>query len=601
MTIFGKVNRLLGRVKTYYLRFGFRKTIWRIVRGLFGSQINNYNQWRKVYTPDAGVLNRQRKTRFPYEPKISIVIPLYKTPKEYLEELIKSIQAQTYSNWEICFSDGSGENSPLTEILKKYQEKDARIKSVYTGKQLQISENTNAALEISSGDYIAFADHDDLLAPEALYECISVINKNRETDFIYTDEDKIDMSGRHYFMPHFKPDMNIDMLRSLNYICHLIMVKKSLIEEVGNLNHAFNGAQDYDFVLRCVERAKCIKHIAKVLYHWRAHEDSTAEDPESKLYAFEAGKRAIEAHYERVGIDAEVEDGILKGIYRSKYRISGEPLISIVIPNKDHTKDLDKCISSIESKSTYKNYEFIIVENNSTEEETFLYYKKLEEKCPRAKVVKWPGEGFNYPSINNYGVECAKGEYILFLNNDTEIINDNCLEELLGYCQRADVGAVGAKLYYEDGTIQHAGVVIGIGGVAGHSFVGFPGDHPGYFGRASFAQNYSAVTAACMMVKRSVFQEVKGFEEAFAVAFNDVDLCMKICYAGYRIVYNPYAELTHFESKSRGYEDTPEKIARFQKEIQLFKDRWGEFLEKGDPCYSPNLSLDRNDFAIKNH
>jgi GT2 family glycosyltransferase len=269
-----------------------------------------------------------------------------------------------------------------------------------------------------------------------------------------------------------------------------------------------------------------------------------------------------------------------------------------VIPNKDHIDDLDKCITAIEKRSSYKNYEFIVVENNSTDNKTFEYYRELEEKCPRAKVVYWKGQGFNYPAINNYGVECANGEYILFLNNDTEIVNEDCLEELLGYCMREDVGAVGARLYYEDGTIQHAGVIVGLGGIAGHTFVGFPHDALGYFGRIQMAQDYSAVTAACIMVKKSIFDEVEGFDERYAVAFNDVDLCMKIRQAGYLIVYNPYAELNHYESKSRGYEDTEEKVQRFNSEIMLFKTRWSEFLEKGDPYYSPNMTLDNCDFSL---
>ena len=287
----------------------------------------------------------------------------------------------------------------------------------------------------------------------------------------------------------------------------MFVVKKEILQKVGLLNGEFDGAQDYDFVLRCVEIANNIKHIPKILYHWRAHKDSTAGNPESKNYAFEAGARAIQAHYDRIGIRATVEETIHKGIYRSKYILQGEPLISIVIPNKDHIADLDKCITSIETKSSYKNYELIVVENNSTEEKTFEYYKGLEEKCSRAKVVYWQGKGFNYPAINNYGVEQANGEYILFLNNDTEIVNENCLEELLGYCMREDVGAVGARLYYEDGTIQHAGVIVGLGGIAGHTFVGYPHDALGYFGRIQMAQDYSAVTAACMMVKKSAFDE----------------------------------------------------------------------------------------------
>lgn len=596
--ILRKVKQSYRKGKKYYQQYGVKATILRVIDKLTSRDSITYNAWLKRHCPTKTMLEKQRNHKFAYQPKISIVIPLYKTPKKYLDELIASIRTQTYANWELCLSDGSGADSPLTEVLKDYESSDERIRVVYNDCALQISENTNAALEIVTGDYIAFADHDDLLAPNALFECVYEINKDQTIDVLYTDEDKIDMAGKEHFMPHFKSDFNIDMLRSVNYICHLFVVKKDILQKVGVLNSDFDGAQDYDFVLRCTEVASNIKHIAKILYHWRAHKDSTAENPESKNYAFEAGARAIQAHYDRVGIKVTVEQTVNKGIYRSKYILQEEPMVSIVIPNKDHIADLDKCISSIEEKSSYKNYEFIIVENNSVEKETFDYYKELQEKCPRAKVVYWKGEGFNYPSINNYGVEQASGDYILFLNNDTEIVNEDCLVEMLGYCMRDDVGAVGARLYYEDGTIQHAGVIVGLGGIAGHTFVGFPHDALGYFGRIQMAQNYSAVTAACMMVKKSVFNQVEGFDERYAVAFNDVDLCMKIRQAGYLIVYNPYAELNHYESKSRGYEDTEEKVQRFNSELFLFKSRWSDFLEQGDPYYSPNMTLDKSDFSL---
>lgn len=596
--LFRKAKQSYHKGIKYYRQFGVKATVLRVIDKFTGRDSITYNAWLKRHFPTKAMLDKQRRHEFVYQPKISIVIPLYKTPRKYLDELIESVKAQTYANWELCLSDGSGKDSPITTVLKEYEAKDKRIRVVHNERALQISENTNAALEIVTGDYIAFADHDDLLAPNAIFECVYEINKDKTIDVLYTDEDKIDMSGKEHFMPHFKSDFNIDMLRCVNYICHLFVVRKDILQHVGGLDSRFDGAQDYDFVLRCAEAATNIKHISKILYHWRAHRDSTAENPESKNYAFEAGARAIQAHYDRVGIKATVEQTTQKGTYRSKYILQSKPLLSIVIPNKDHISDLDKCISSIEKKSTYNNYEIIIVENNSTDVETFEYYKDLEEKCPKVKVVYWKGEGFNYPAINNYGVGQASGEYVLFLNNDTEIVNEDCLEELLGYCMREDVGAVGARLYYEDGTIQHAGVVVGLGGIAGHTFVGYPHDAPGYFGRIQMAQDYSAVTAACMMVKKSVFDEVQGFDERYAVAFNDVDLCMKIREAGYLIVYNPYAELNHYESKSRGYEDTEEKVQRFNSEIALFQNRWRDFLEKGDPYYSPNLTLDKCDFSL---
>ena len=593
-----KIRQVSAQTREYYQKFGFRATISKIFDRITRRELVTYEKYYRQHCPTKEMLMAQKEHIFPYQPKISIVIPLYKTPHNYLNELIQSVKNQTYANWELCLSDGSGENSPLTKLLKKYEAGDERIKVVYNQQPLQISQNTNMALEIATGDYIAFADHDDLLMPNTLFECVSELNKDMSIDMIYTDEDKIDMTGKEHFMPHFKSDFNIDMLRCTNYFCHFVVVKRDVFEKAGNLNSDFDGAQDYDFVLRCVEVSTNIKHISKVLYHWRAHKDSTAENPESKDYAFKAGARAVQAHYDRVGIKATVEETRHKGIYRTRYILQEQPLVSVIIPNKDHVSDLKKCIESIQEKSSYKNYELIVVENNSTEEETFEYYKKLEAECSDVKVVYWEGTGFNYPAINNFGVEFAQGEYLLFLNNDTEIVNADCFEELLGYCMRQDVGAVGARLYYEDGTIQHAGVVLGLGGIAGHAFVGcHPGD-PGYFGRIDMAQNYSAVTAACMMVKKSVYEEVKGFDEKYAVAFNDVDLCMKIRQAGYLIVYNPYAELNHYESKSRGYEDTEEKLARFVSEIELFESRWGNLLAEGDPYYNPNLTLKKNDFSL---
>lgn len=560
----------------------------------------SYQKWIRHHLPDRNELEKQKKTSFGYRPKISFVVPLYKTPEKYLRRLTESFQEQTYSNWELCFSDGSGAQSPLTELLKELTAKDNRIKYVSHEEPLQISENTNSAIEIATGDFIAFADHDDELTPNALFECVKAINEKPQTLVIYTDEDKMSMDGHKFFQPHFKPDYNPDLLCTVNYICHLFVVSRKVIEKVGGLRSEFDGAQDYDFVLRCVEAVKDeeICHIPKILYHWRCHEDSTAENPESKLYAFEAGRRAVQAHYERTGIHAEVFEGEYLGLYRTKFIRDYDPLISIIIPNKDHIDDLKRCMESIEQKSTYKNYEYIIVENNSTDPATFEYYKKLEAENPKVRMVYWDGV-FNYSAINNYGASFAKGEYLLLLNNDTEIINPDCLEELMGYCMRKDVGAVGARLYYEDDTIQHAGVVIGFGGIAGHCFVQQKRGTTGYCHRIICAQDYSAVTAACMMVKRSAFDAVGGLSEELAVAFNDIDFCMKLRKAGYLIVYNPYAELYHYESKSRGLEDTPEKVARFNKEVATFEKKWPDILKKGDPYYNPNLTLKSQDFSLK--
>ena len=560
----------------------------------------SYQKWIRHHLPDRNELEKQKKTSFGYRPKLSFVVPLYKTPEKYLRRLTESFQEQTYSNWELCFSDGSGAQSPLTELLRELTAKDNRIKYVSHEEPLQISENTNSAIEIATGDFIAFADHDDELTPDALFRCVKALNEDPELKVLYSDEDKMSMDGHKFFQPHFKPDFNIDLLCTVNYICHLFVVKKEIVDQIGMLKKEFDGAQDYDFVFRCVEAAgrEKIHHIPRILYHWRCHEDSTAENPESKMYAFDAGARAIKAHYDRIGVPVEIEKGEYLGLYRTKFLWEEKPLISIIIPNKDHIDDLKRSIDSIEEKATYRNYEYVIVENNSTEEETFAYYKELEASNPKAHVVYWDGI-FNYSAINNFGASHAKGEYLLLLNNDTEIISPDCLEQLLGYCMRPDVGAVGARLYYEDDTVQHAGVVIGFGGIAGHCFVQQKRDATGYCHRIICAQDYSAVTAACMMVKREAFDKVHGLSEEFQVAFNDIDFCLRLGKAGYLVVYNPYAELYHYESKSRGLEDTPEKVARFNREIASFEKHWPEILRDGDPYYNPNLTLESQDFSLK--
>ena len=559
-----------------------------------------YQKWITRHLPGKAELEKQRRTKLKYSPKISIVVPLYKTPEKYLRRLVESVQEQTYSNWELCLSDGSGADSPVAGILKQLAASDKRIKVIPHDSALQISENTNSAIEAATGDFIAFADHDDELTPHALFECVKALNDHPGTLVVYSDEDKMSMDGHKFFQPHFKPDYNPDLLCTVNYICHLFVVSRKVIDQVGMLRKEFDGAQDYDFIFRCVEAVKDeeIYHVPKILYHWLCHEDSTAENPESKTYAFEAGRRAVQEHYNRTGIQAKVLDGEFLGLYRTEFIRDHDPLISIIIPNKDHIDDLKRCMDSIDQKSTYQNYEYVIVENNSTDPATFEYYKKLEAENEKVHVVYWDGV-FNYSAINNYGASFARGEYFLLLNNDTEIINEDCIEELLGYCMRSDVGAVGARMYYEDDTIQHAGVVIGFGGIAGHCFVLQPRGTTGYCHRIICAQDYSAVTAACMMVKRSAFEEVGGLTEELAVAFNDIDFCMKLRTAGYLIVYNPYAELYHYESKSRGLEDTPEKVARFNKEIQIFERRWPDIMRDGDPYYNPNLTLKSQDFSLK--
>lgn len=582
----------------YLRKEGVSATFNRIRVKLFHKKDTfTYERWLKDNQITKSELEEQRKERFSYEPKFSIVVPLYMTKEAYLRALIESIENQTYGNWELCLADGSGANSPLEKIVAEYQKKGLNISYQILKENKGISENTNAAIKMATGDYIVLADHDDIMAENALYECAKALNEDKEIEVLYSDEDKIDMAGKKYFDPNFKPDLNMDLLCSMNYICHLFVVKNTVIEKVGMLRSEFDGAQDHDFILRCVEVADRVYHIPKVLYHWRCHINSTAANPESKLYAFEAGRKAVEEHYKRIGVPAKAEHSSFYGMFHTKFCWEEQPLISILIPNKDHIEDLKKCMESIEKKSAYRNFEFVVIENNSTEEETFSYYKEIEKK-ENVQVVYYKG-GFNFSKINNFGAKYAKGEYLLLLNNDTEIITPECLQELLGYCMREEVGIVGAKLCYDDDTIQHAGVVIGFGGMAGHAFIESSRFDTGYMGRIMCAQDYSAVTAACMMTKKSVYDAVGGLTESLEVAFNDIDYCLKVRERGKLVVYNPYAELYHYESKSRGMEDTPEKVERFNSEVAKFCERWEDILQKGDPYYNPNLTLDKADFSLR--
>lgn len=558
-----------------------------------------YHTWLKENPLTKQELKRQRETVFKENIKFSLVVPLYKTEKHLLKALIDSVQAQTYSNWELCLSDGSGADSPIRKTLEEYQRKDSRIKVIFNDRQLQISENTNAAIGIATGNYIAFADHDDTLSEEAFYQMAMEISAHPEADLLYSDEDIIDIKGQRLY-PHFKSDYNPDLLCCVNYICHLVVVKRELLDRVGLLRPEYNGSQDYDFLLRCTEHTESenIRHIPKILYHWRSHEGSTAGNPDDKPYAVIAGEKALEGHYERLGIKASVEYTGCPVVFRTHFEIQDNPKVSILIPNKDHTEDLDKCITSIMEKSTWKNIQIVVIENNSEKAETFQYYEKLERHYPQVKVVKWDGP-FNYSAINNYGARYADGDYFLLLNNDTEVITPEWLESMIGYCQREDVGIVGAKLLYPDNTVQHAGVVVGIAGFAGHILTGYDRNAVGYLWRLITTQDESAVTGACLMVKRSVFEELHGLDESFVVALNDIDFCLRARALGKKVIFTPDACLYHYESKSRGFENTPEKKARFDKEVAHFRDRHRKFLKAGDPYYNPNLSIVRGDCAFR--
>ena len=754
----------------YFRKHGLRALFKKSVHKIQNMQDDyDYNEWYKKVRISDDELAKQRESAgdFAQQPTFSIVIPVYATPEKFLRRMLDSIRAQTYPKFEVCLVDATpyakiqhdpAQGRTPQEVLAEYAAADSRFRYETLAENLGIAENTNAAIRMATGDFIVLADHDDELEPQALYECVRAINAHPDVQVLYSDEDKVDFEDIYYFEPHFKTDFNPDLLRSVNYICHLFVARRSLLDAIAETDadgrkiyerSVYDGAQDYDLILRATEKAQTMErarlvsctnasadnavtdaqqsdavasttagvddrtaatevdaepkesaqpalaaalnpldqallrqgrftssniiHIPMVLYHWRAHQASTAQHPEAKLYAFEAGARAVYDHCKRIGLPIrKVEQGITYGFYHPIYE-NQQPLISVVIPNKDHTADLDQAITSL-SAGNYKNLEFIIVENNSDQAETWNYYEALKKRfseelpadfidpatCgamrtsetstafattatddaagktlrasettsaastaesksetshptqvsayhsaaasvlpqPVVKVVKWDGP-FNYSAINNYGVQFTHGQYLLFLNNDIEEIDPDSIDEMIGYVQREDVGICGARLLYPDEDIQHAGVIMGMGGIAGAAFVRTHDSDLSYMHRAKCIQDYSCVTAACLLTKRSLFDEVGGFTEKLAVAFNDVDYCMKVRALGKLVVYNPYAKFYHYESKSRGMEDTPEKLARFHAEILTFGTTWKDILRDGDPYYSPALTFRKANFALK--
>ena len=728
----------------YFQKHGLRALFKKSVHKIQNIQDDyDYNEWYKKVRITDEELAKQRESAadFAMQPTFSIVIPVYATPEKFLRRMLDSIREQTYPKFEVCLVDATpyakiqhdpAQGRTPQEVLAEYAAADSRFRYATLAENLGIAENTNAAIRMATGDFIVLADHDDELEPQALYECVRAINAHPDVQVLYSDEDKVDFEDIYYFEPHFKTDFNPDLLRSVNYICHLFVARRSLLDAIAETaadgrkiyeRSAYDGAQDYDLILRATEKAQAIErarlvscanasadnagtgaqqsdavaltgagvddqtaatevdaepkesaqpaiaaaldpldqallrqgrftssniiHIPMVLYHWRAHQASTAQHPEAKLYAFEAGTRAVYDHCKRIGLPIkEVEQGITYGFYHPIYE-NQQPLISVVIPNKDHSADLDKAITSL-SAGNYKNLEFIIVENNSDQAETWAYYEELKNRFPEelpadfidpatcgvmrtsetstaesdsaashlaqvsayhsaaasvlpqpvVKVVKWDGP-FNYSAINNYGVQFTHGQYLLFLNNDIEEIDPDSIDEMIGYVQREDVGICGARLLYPDEDIQHAGVIMGMGGIAGAAFVRTHDSDLSYMHRAKCIQDYSCVTAACLLTKRSLFDAVGGFTEKLAVAFNDVDYCMKVRALGKLVVYNPYAKFYHYESKSRGMEDTPEKLARFHSEILTFGTTWKDILRDGDPYYSPALTFRKANFALK--
>lgn len=557
--------------------------------------------------PDEARAKEERETVFDRMIKISILVPLYNTPEPFLRDMITSVLNQTYQNWELCLADGSdAEHGEVGRICREYLEKDSRIVYQKLLKNEGISGNTNESLKLATGEYIGLFDHDDILHPSTLYEYVKAVNE-QDADYIYCDETTFKNGDINKMLTmHFKPDYAVDNLRANNYICHFSVFAKRLLEGEELFRSRFDGSQDHDMILRMTDRAKHIVHIPKLLYYWRCHEGSVASGIDAKPYVVAAAKGAVADHLRRHGFThfQITSTRAFETIFKIRYEIIGDPMISIVIPNKDHAADLKRCITSILEKSTYENYEIVIVENGSETKEIFDYYTSLKE-YDNIRVVTYEKpegqNGFNYSAVNNFGVKQTKGDYILLLNNDTEVITVNWMEELLMYAQREDVGAAGAKLYYGNKTIQHAGVVLQLGAhrTAGHSHYGQSRENLGYMGRLCYAQNVSAVTGACLLVKKSLFEEVGGLDESFAISLNDVDFCLKLREKGLLNVFTPFAELYHYESVSRGLDDNGEKAERYNRESAHFREKWKTVLEKGDPYYNPNFSLDRSDFALK--
>ena len=534
-------------------------------------------------------------------PKISIVVPLYNTPLNFLEELLDSVVNQTYRNWELCCVD-AGQDTAVGQHVQARAKADPRIRYQKLTENEGIAGNTNHGFELATGDYIALLDHDDILHPCALWYTAQAIVE-QGADFVYTDEATFEGKVENVVLYHFKPDFMLDNLRSNNYICHLTTFSKVLMEQAGGGERAeYNGSQDYDLFLRLTEKAQKIAHIPHALYYWRSSPNSTASDISAKTYCIDAGIAALKAHYARCGV--AVDDVTLipgtPGYYKTDYTMAHPGRVSILIPTCDHIRDLETCVESIYARTTYPDFEILLIENNSKEEQTFRSYERMRKEHPDTlKVLTWQGKGFNYSALNNFGARYAAGEYLLLLNNDTEVITPGWLEEMVMYAQQKRVGCVGAKLLYPDDTIQHAGVGFGIGGVAGHLHKYFPATSDGYMGRLNYVQDVYGDTAACLLIRKEIYDEVHGLDESYAVAFNDVDFCVRVREAGYTNVFTPFAQLYHYESKSRGMEDNPEKQKRFQGEVLRFQARWGDLLAKGDPCTNPNFDIQREDFSLK--
>ncbi|MGE5213349.1 MAG: glycosyltransferase family 2 protein, partial [Nitrospirota bacterium] len=560
---------------------------------------DDYARWIKCYDQlqrDDLKRIREQIAQFNYSPLISVLLPVYNSNLKWLRRAIVSVQKQVYANWELCIADDASTDRQIWPFLQRCAHRDPRIKLMRRTQNGHISAASNDALRLATGDFVALLDHDDELAPTALYFVALALNKNRNLQLLYSDEDKLEERNRRS-EPYFKSDWNPELFLAQNFVSHLSVYRTDLIRRVGGFRIGFEGSQDYDLTLRCIEQIapEEIEHLPWVLYHWRAGDHSTASNPTAKPYAQEAARRAVQEHLERTGVSGTVVPS--HGVYlQTKYALPNErPLVTIIIPTRDQASSLKKCVSSIFEKTDYPAYELILLDNQTQDPEALEFLAELKKRD--GIRVERIDQAFNYSRLNNHGVELSRGSFVALLNNDVEVLHPDWLSEMVSRAVQPRVAMVGARLWYPNGTIQHGGVILGAGGIAGHAHAGLrPGD-PGYFARAHLAQDVSAVTTACALVKRQAYLQVGGFDENLAVTFNDVDLCLRLREAGYRIVWTPYAELLHHESASRGFEDSTPKQVRFLAEVDYMKSKWGDRLQR-DPFYNPNLSLDENLFTL---
>ncbi len=588
-------NRLMLYIKKadYYLkRNGWKKTCKRAVNELYelAGDTGNYTKWRTKNLPSQKELERQRQDAGTFRPLIYVITP-YKDSAHFMET-VRSVTDQTYNHWKWVLVCTPAEKPKLARQLHTCVPK-GWVRLLVSDETAEIQQKITLAVDemlagMQKHTWMTFLSSSDTLEPDAFYRCVKMMEKEPDMDMCYTDEDQISDDGKVYSEPAFKSDFNIDLLRAVNYIGHLLLIRQDVVQKAGRWNPAYQSDASYDYALRAAETASHIGHLPRVACHVREKAGRTSD----------AGVRILNAHYARIGLPADAKPAGIPRIYRTAYHWKEQPLVSINIPNKDHIDDLDTCVQSVLSKCTYPNYEIVIIENNSVQESTFAYYEKLQEQDDRIRVIYWK-EAFNYSKITNFGVSQSDGEYILLLNNDTEVISPDFMEEMLGYCMRDDVGICGARLFYFDDTIQHAGVIVGLGGICGEGFQGFEKENGGYQNRIFCPQDYSAVTAACLMTKKSVFEQVGGMDADFQIAYNDIDYCLKVRRSGKLVVYNPFAMLHHYEYKSRGTENTAEKLARYNREVDLFTSRWADIISAGDPYYNPNLTRRYQDFSLR--